>query len=429
MDYVVIAIFLLLSGLFSGSEIAFLSANKLRVELLGNNGTRQGRIVYGFFSKPSQFLGILLVGNNIALVIFSELFSEKLEPFFQQFIPFSNLGLLLSSTLVITIIVLIFGEFLPKSIFRLYSDKILLALAFPLKFIEFILILPARIITSFSNIILTRFFGAELENDQEVFTRLDLENFIKSSNTTAEEEIDTELFEKALHLREVRVRECMVPRNEIVGLDITSSISELIEAFKSSKHSRVLIYEDDIDNILGYTHHQQLMKGPKTVRKVCNKLPYVPESMHVRQLMNQFIKNNISIACVVDEFGGTAGIITLEDILEEIFGEIADEHDAPDYINEQLDEFTYRFSGRLELDQITEKYPELSFPSGDYHTLSGYLVMTTENIPEAAGEIYLENYKFIIEAVTNTKIETILLIVLNNEEQDHTDSKEETTET
>ena len=317
MDYLVIATFLLLSGLFSGSEIAYLSANKLRVELLKNKGTRQGKIVYGFFNKPSEFLGILLVGNNIALVIFSELMAEKLDPFIQSYLPISNLGLLLTSTAIITIIVLIFGEFLPKSIFRLYSDKILLALAFPLKLIQILLVLPARLITNFSNIILVRIFGAQIENDQEVFTRLDLENFIKSSNTTSEEEIDTELFEKALHLREVRVRECMVPRNEIKGIDINATISELIEVYKETKHSRVLIYEDDIDNILGYTHHQQLLDAPKSTKKLCIPLPYVPETMHVRQLMNEFIKNNISIACVVDEFGGTAGIITLEDILEE----------------------------------------------------------------------------------------------------------------
>ena len=212
-----------------------------------------------------------------------------------------------------------------------------------------------------------------------------------------------------------------LPRNEIKGIDINATISELIEVYKETKHSRVLIYEDDIDNILGYTHHQQLLDAPKSTKKLCIPLPYVPETMHVRQLMNEFIKNNISIACVVDEFGGTAGIIPLEDILEEIFGEIEDEHDTPDYINEKLDEKSYRFSGRLELDQITEKYPELSFPEGDYHTLSGYLVMTTENIPESNGEeIFLENYHFIIEAVTNTKIETVKLIVIDPKEEDET---------
>jgi putative hemolysin len=223
-----------------------------------------------------------------------------------------------------------------------------------------------------------------------------------------------------LHLREVRVRECMVPRNEIKGIDINSSIEELIEMFKESKHSRVLIYEDDIDNILGYTHHQQLLYTPKSTKKICIPLPYVPETMHVRQLMNEFIKNNNSIACVVDEFGGTSGIITLEDILEEIFGEIEDEHDTPDYINEKLDKKSYRFSGRLELDQITETHPELSFTEGEYHTLSGYLVMTTENIPESNGEeIFLDNYHFIIEAVTNTKIETVKLIVLEEKEEEN----------
>ncbi|MCB0680601.1 MAG: HlyC/CorC family transporter [Saprospiraceae bacterium] len=410
-------LFLLLSALFSGTEIAFLSANKLIVELKRKKGSRRGSIISRFYEKPSEFLGTMLVGNNIALVVFTSLMAMPLKRLFQEQMGIASEGLLLLiSTTVITLIILLFGEFLPKTLFRLYADEILYLLAYPLRVIKFILALPAWLMTKLSNFLLIYLLKSPIEEVQDVFTRLDLENFIKSTRTETNDEIDTELFEKALNLREVRVKECMVPRPEIEAIDVGASIDELIHMFKNSNLSRILVYQDDIDHVLGYIHHQQMLKEPPSIGKCYLDIPIVPETMRVRDLMNQFIKNRLNIACVVDEYGGTAGVITLEDILEEIFGEIEDEHDTEDYVEKQLSDTEFIFSGRLEIGYLNERYPLLQFPEGEYHTLSGYLVMTTANIPSQGDEIVLGQNKFVLEMVSDTKIETVRVIRLTDEE-------------
>lgn len=409
-----IIISLMLSALFSGTEIAFISASKLVVELKKKKGARRGRILGSFFDKPSEFLGTMLVGNNIALVIFSILMTKLMEPWL---VGYSSLFVLMAETVVVTVVVLCFGEFLPKTLFRLYADEILYFLAFPLRIIKFLLAIPSKLMTRLSAFFLKLITKGKIEQTEDAFTRLDLENFIRSSRTDSEDDIDTELFEKALHLREVKVKECMVPRPEIESIEDTGSIDELIQVFKETNHSRIIVYQDDIDNVLGYVHHQQMLEQPNSIKKLILEMPYVPEAMRVRNLLNYFIKNKINIACVVDEFGGTAGIITLEDILEEIFGEIIDEHDQEEHIEQQISETEFIFSGRLELDYLNEKYPTFNFPEDhDYHTLSGYLVMTTETIPEQGVEIELGGCRFILELVSDTKIETIRVIKLPEEE-------------
>jgi len=415
MTISLIIIFLLLSALFSGTEIAFISASKLLVELKKKKGSRRGRIIADFFEKPSEFLGTMLIGNNIALVIFSILMTEALEPFFED--SLNEFGLLLVTTLIITLVVLIFGEFLPKTLFRLYADNILYFLAFPLRFITWLLTIPTWITTKLSNTLLRVVFRTPIEEAEEAFTRLDLENFIKSSSTDADDEIDTELFEKALNLHEIKVKACMIPRTEIVSLDVKDSVEDLLNLFQSKQLSRLLVIDDDIDNVLGYVHHQQMLYEPKSIEKIIMEIPIIPETMRVRDLMDLFIKNNQSIAWVVNEFGGTAGVITFEDILEEIFGEIEDEHDTEEFIEEKISETEYLFSGRLELDFLNEKYPELQLPDGEYHTLSGYLVMTTESIPEQGEEIELGAYKFIVVLMSDTRIETVRVIKKPEEEQ------------
>ena len=403
--------FLLLSALFSGTEIAFLSANKLRIELKKNMGSRRGSILARFYEKPSQFLGSMLVGNNIALVIFTTLMTIPLEPFVKKALNIQSGGLLLLiDTIIITVIVLIFGEFLPKTLFRLFADNILSFLAYPLRFLQFILGPPAWVMTKLSNFLLVKILKSPGEEIDNAFTRLDLEDFIKSSRTESEDDIDTELFEKALNLRDVRVKECMIPRPEIESIDVTASIEDLTDQFKGTQLSRIIVYENDIDDILGYVHHQQMLSRPGSIKSIILDIPFVPESMRVRDLMNTFIKRKLNIACVVDEYGGTAGLITLEDILEEIFGEIEDEHDQEDYLEEKIKDGEYLFSGRLEINYLNEKYPELNFPEGEYHTLSGYLVMTTENIPKPKDEIRLGDYHFILELVSDTKIETVRVV-------------------
>ena len=414
-----ILLFLVLSAVFSGMEIAFLSANKLVVELKRKKGSRRGRILAGFFERPSEFIGSMLVGNNIALVAFTTLVAVPLGLFISRTLGIENPGLVgLVSTLLITLTVLVFGEFLPKTLFRLFADDILFFLAYPLRLIKWLLAAPTWLMTVGSNVILKSIFGTPVEEVEEPFTRLDLVNFIKGTRTEKSEEdnIDTELFEKALHLRETRARECMVPRTEIVGIELGASTEELAQLFNSSRLSRVVVYEEDIDNILGYIHHQQLLARPASVRSMVLDTPFVPEVMRVRDLLNQFIKNQQSIACVVDEFGGTAGLITMEDILEEIFGEIEDEHDQEDYVEEEMPNGEYLFSGRLEIDYLNEKYPTLQLPSGEYHTLSGYLVMTTEAIPNQGDELILGRYRFMLAGVSDTKIETVRLVPYEPEE-------------
>jgi putative hemolysin len=412
MSIAIILLFLLLSALFSGSEIAFISANKLRIELKKKKGASRGNILAKFYDNPDSFLGTMLVGNNIALVVFTIMMTNLLHHYYEAYFS-NNFVLLLFDTFIITCIVLIFGEFLPKTLFRLYADDILYFLAYPLKLIQFLMAIPSWIMSKLSNLVLRLLVKPTAETDEASFTRIDLENFIKDSQTDEAYDIDKELFGKALNLKETRVRDSMVPRPEIESIDITAGVEELEQLFIETKLSRIVVIDGEIDNVLGYVHHQQLLSQPKSIRSLLLEIPFVPEVMRVSDLMNKLIKENISIACVVDEFGSVSGVITLEDILEEIFGEIEDEHDEEEYIEKQISDTEWVFSGRLEIDYLNEKYEAIELPEGEYQTLSGYLVMTTETIPEQGAEIELNDYLFILELVSDTKIETVRLVKLD----------------
>jgi putative hemolysin len=412
MSIAIILLFLLLSALFSGSEIAFISANKLRIELKKKKGASRGNILAKFYDNPDSFLGTMLVGNNIALVVFTIMMTNLLHHYYEAYFS-NNFVLLLFDTFIITCIVLIFGEFLPKTLFRLYADDILYFLAYPLKLIQFLMAIPSWIMSKLSNLVLRLLVKPTAETDEASFTRIDLENFIKDSQTDEAYDIDKELFGKALNLKETRVRDSMVPRPEIESIDITAGVEELEQLFIETKLSRIVVIDGEIDNVLGYVHHQQLLSRPKSIRSLLLEIPFVPEVMRVSDLMNKLIKENISIACVVDEFGSVSGVITLEDILEEIFGEIEDEHDEEEYIEKQISDTEWVFSGRLEIDYLNEKYEAIDLPEGEYQTLSGYLVMTTETIPEQGAEIELNDYLFILELVSDTKIETVRLVKLD----------------
>ncbi len=403
----VIIVFLALSALFSGTEIAFISASKLRVELSKKRDTLNSRIMGGFYEKPNKFISTLLVGNNIALAFFTLLF----EIFLDGSMPIAEGGFkLLVYTLISTLIVLIFGEFLPKTIFKHLADQAIYALAIPLRVIQGILFIPSFLMSHCSNFILKYVLRTPTENVEYQITKMDLGHFIKNSSKESDDEINTDIFEKALHLEEQRVKSCMVPRTEIESVDITNSIEDLLERLQTTNLSRILVTSDsDINDIVGYVHHQQLLKHPKDIKSILLDIPFVPEAMRIRDLMNRFIKENISIACVVDEYGGTAGIVTMEDIVEEIFGEIEDEHDQEEHIETQISEHEFIFSGRLEINYLNEKY-DFNFPDGDFTTLSGYLVMTSETIPDKDSEIELDGYKFIIELVSDTKIDSVRVI-------------------
>ena len=410
MEIALILFFLTLSALFSGIEIAFVSANKLKIELRKKRGTSRGFILATFFDKPAVFIGAMLVGNNIALVAMTYFATQKLDLLFGNLIQ-GALALVLLNTVIITAVVLLFGEFLPKAIFRLYADEILYFLAYPVRFFMYLLSPMARFFNKLSMVLIRLVMRIEPPSEVPAFTRLDLERFIMETAGQAESDVvDRAMFGNALNLKETKVRDCMVPRPEIECIDIKASVQELEELFRETKLSRIPVIADEVDNMLGYVHHQQLLENPKSIRSIMMEILFIPEVMRVSDLLHKFIAERVNIACVVDEFGSVAGLITLEDILEEIFGEIEDEHDEEEYIEEQVNDTEFRFSGRLEIDYLNEKYPSLHLPEGEYHTLSGYIVMTTGSIPQEGAEIELSGYLFVLEQVSETKIETVRII-------------------
>ncbi|MBK9735436.1 MAG: HlyC/CorC family transporter [Saprospiraceae bacterium] len=405
-----VIITIILSAFFSGSEIAYLSANKLSIEVLKNKGSKKGLVLTDLYKDPKTFLSTMLVGNNIVLVMYTIFFSPLITPVIQMILPFGSFGVSLTTTIILTIVILIFGEFIPKTLCRLYANELIFRLAYPLRFAKWILSAPSWIMTKTSNSIIKLIFG-RIESDQEnSITKLDLEHYIQSNNVNEDKDIDKEILTNALNLNLLKVRECMIPRNEIVFIDKNDDLATTKQAFISSKHSRLIVVDGDVENIVGYIHHQQLFKNITSIKRHIMDIDYVPDVMNVQDLMYKFIKNSTNIACVVDEFGGTAGMITLEDILEEIFGEIADEHDDEDFTETIISENEFIFSGRLELGYLNSKYENLNLPEEEYVTLSGYIVMTHGSIPEEGEEIELENYKFIIISKSDTKIEEVKVI-------------------
>ncbi|MBK7231033.1 MAG: HlyC/CorC family transporter [Saprospiraceae bacterium] len=403
-----IIFFLIISAFFSGSEIAFFTANKLSIEVKKNKGHRSSNILSEFYDKPEKFISVILIGNNIALVCLTYLLTTLFSPFF-EYVQWSIGMKVLVNTLLVTTIILIFGEFLPKILFRLFANELISYTALPLTFLSKILYIPSLVMTSASNFLIRKFSPTTITPSRYRFSILDLEHYMEGPMKLTNEEIDTDIFKNTLNLKQVRVKNCMVPRNEIVHMDISEPASELIKLIGESKLSRILITDGDIDNVLGYVHHQQMFKPSATIKEMVMDMPFVPETLNVYDLMLRMNKLRLSIACVVDEYGGTSGIITLEDILEQIFGEIEDEHDKEDFIEKIISEKEFVFSGRLEINYLNNTY-DLHLPEGEYHTLSGYLVMTTGAIPEEGMEIQQDGYTFIFELVSDTKIETVRLI-------------------
>jgi len=413
---ITIGICLFFSAFFSGSEIAFISANKLGVALKQEGGSRRGKILTKFYEFPNKFLSTMLVGNNIALVAFTYFMTKLMKPSFEPILG-TGMTSLFIYTIVITVIVLIFGEFLPKTLFSLNSDKILFGLAYPLNFFKSLLTFPTYLMTLMSNFILKYIARLPQDKIESAFTRIDLEHYIDQNLEDEDSSIDKELLRNALQLNNQRVRDCMVPRNEIVAIDVKDKIADLVKLFTEKKLSRIVVMDRDIENTLGYIHHQQLFSAPKTLKSIMMDIPFVPEAMNLKDLMFKFINENVNIATVVDEYGSVSGIITLEDILEEIFGEIEDEHDEEEFTDLRVWDDEYLLSGRLEIDYINEKYEGLNLPEGEYQTLSGYIVMTDGNIPEEGDEIVIDGYKFVLEKVSDTKIETVRLFKLPTEDK------------
>jgi len=410
-----IFITLILSAFFAGTEISFITANKLGVEIERDKGTRRSKLISGFYENPKEFLSVLLVGSNIVLVLFTYLMTRLIEPWILPFIGSEALRLILI-TVMATIVMLILGEFLPKLIFRLFANRAFMLVAYPMVIFKWILKFPAWVMISFSNLLLKHVFRAPIKDVQDVFTRLDLQDFVEGSLAKDDDSLEADMFKNALQLKNLKAKACMVPRTEIVHVDVADGIAELKKLFLETRHSRILISEGDIDNILGYIHHQSLLNGPAAIRTMIIPIQYVPEVTSVLDIMTTFTRQQNNIAVVVDEFGGTAGIITLEDIAEEIFGEIEDEHDVEDKVEEKISETEYLFSARLEIDYLNEKYPPLKFPEGEYETLSGYIVMTSGTIPEEGKELDLDDYHFVFEKVSDKKIELVRVFLIDSKD-------------
>lgn len=422
-----IAIFISLAliGFFSGIEIAFVSANKLSIELNKKQGTSSGRTWGAFADRPTKFIGTTLVAMNIVMVIYGLLVGDMLYPvwkWIKEHLPAGSANYveyikLLVETLLSTAIIL-FVEFLSKAYFRARSNSILASdlISYIVRFFYWLLSSLAVLFVSAAEWILQYIFNVKLNHNKDAFSKVDLEHFVQQTNSNDEEdtsELNKELFENALSLSEVKLRECLIPRKEIESIESKTSISSVKEKFIETKLSKLVVYENNIDNILGYVHQLDMFKQPATLKEVLHPIPTVPESMSATDLMNKFSSERKSIAWVVDEFGGTAGIVTMEDLLEEIFGEIEDEYDvAEEFVEKQIASNEYIFSGRLELDYITEKY-YLEF-SGDNEaeTLSGYIIQNNESIPKQKQRIIIGNYEFDILNVSDTRIETVKVKVL-----------------
>jgi putative hemolysin len=419
MIVVGILFLLVLSALFSGTEIAFISANKLGIEVLKNKGHRRGELIANFYERPREFISAMVVGNNIVLVILTMLATSYLESYLSMYFEKDSLSLVFIITFIITVFVLIFGEFLPKILSKLYSNEMLYRLAYLVNFFLILLKIPTWFMTKLSNGVL-KLLNVTDDTIGNEFSRVDLEVYL-NANVSSEQDIDKEILSNVLNLNTLKVRDCYIPRNEIINIDKNDSVDTAIELYKEHKISRIIVIDDDIENIVGYIHHQQLLTNPKKLDKIILPITFIPEAMALPDAMRKFILERNSISIVVDEFGGVSGLITLEDILEEIFGEIEDEHDDEDLFEQMISEDEYLFAGRLEIDYINEKYPDLTLPEGEYQTLSGYLVSIEQDIPEEGHEIHTNGLYFIIEKVSETKIE--LVKVLRKNQSENTESE------
>jgi CBS domain containing-hemolysin-like protein len=410
-----IVITLIFIGFFAGYEIAFVSVNRLSIELKKKQGKNSGIILGKFMEQPAQFIGSCLVGLNIFLVIYGLLFTELLHPAFAYLKIENNFVKLLLDAIISTLVVLILGEFIPKAIFKGKNDS-LLALFAPVANLFYKILQPlASFFVDVSEWILKYLFNINVKNKTEAFTHVDLEHFINQSEDHDGQdnpEHSKELLKNAMSLPTIKIRECLVPRTEIEGIDINSSIAQIKQHFVNTKLSKLVVYDESIDEIKGYIHQLDLFKKPATVKEILLPIPVVPESMGAADLINKFTKEHKSIAWVVDEFGGTAGIITMEDLLEEIFGEIKDEHDVEEFVEKQISQTEFIFSGRLELDYLKENF-HLIFPEDtESETLSGYIITRHEAIPAAKEIIIIDNYQFDILNVSDTRIEMVKMKVL-----------------
>ncbi|EPR74834.1 Hemolysin-like protein [Winogradskyella psychrotolerans RS-3] len=424
-DIVIIITTLILSAFFSGMEIAYVSSNKIHIELEKKQGDFLGRILGKLTAKPSKYIATMLIGNNIALVIYGFKMGEVLVSWFQTKLPSDSPALtymlvdlqLLTQTVISTLVILITAEFLPKVFFQIYANTLLKVLAFPTYIFYILFSWVSDFIIWISDAVLKYIFKAEGEDVVLAMTKVELGNYITEQMESVEnhDDVDSEIqiFQNALEFSEVKAREVMVPRTEITAVDILDSIENLRQLFIETGRTKIIVYRDSIDDILGYVHSFELFKKPETIKSIIIRVAFVPETILIKDVLNILTKKRRSIAVVIDEYGGTSGIMTVEDIVEELFGEIEDEHDVIEMVEEQLNDNTYKFTARLEVDYINETY-KLNLPeSENYETLGGLIVHATEGIPQENDDVQIENFKFTITEVSSTKIDEVILKVLD----------------
>lgn len=412
--FCLILISLLFSAFFSGMELAFLSSNRLKIEVDKSKGTILSKLHSVFYKNEAKIIAFILLGNNISLVVYGISAAVILEPIIESWGVSSDSLILLLQTLFSTILVLVAAEFIPKSIVQFNPNRSLRIGTFPLFILYIILFIPTHIILFFSWIIL-KLFGYDQKTNQKVFSKVDLEHFVDDLSERIEsEEISTDdmtLLRNALDFSKVKARDCMIPRTEIISVDINEELDAVKNLFIAKGLSKIIIYRDSIDNIIGYVHSSDMFKSPKSIKQILLPIHFVPSVITGKELLEKFTEQAGNIAIVSDEYGGTAGMVTLEDVIEEIFGEIEDEHDRDDLLEEKLSDTHFRFSGRLEIDYINEQY-NLNIPeSEDYETLGGLVLYELANIPEKNSKLKIDGFTFVVEEVTDRRIETIIVFI------------------
>ncbi|MDO6737216.1 hemolysin family protein [Wenyingzhuangia sp. 2_MG-2023] len=412
-EILIIIVSIILSAFFSGLEIAFVSSNKLQVALEKRKDGFRSQLLTKLTERSSKFITTMLVGNNIALVVYSYYMGEKLLAFFPS--GLNEATVLILSTLISTLLILVLAEFLPKAIFRVYANETLRFFAVPAYFFYLLFHFISIAIDSISSMLLKFFFGAHSEEGETVFSKEELGHYIDKQieigRKDDEQEIDSEIqiFQNALSFNSVKAREIMVPRTDLVAVELHERVSKLKQLFVDTGFSKILVYKTSMDDIVGYVHAYEMFKNPKTIKTVILPVEYIPESMMINDVLNVMTKKRKSIAVVIDEYGGTSGVITVEDIIEELFGEIEDEHDKIALVEEKINENEFQLSARLEVDYLNEAY-ELNIPKSEsYETLGGFIIQNVENIPEVDEEFVMNNLHIKITKVSNTRIEEVYL--------------------
>lgn len=423
-EWLLILLTIILSGFYSGSEIAFVTANRLKLEIKSRQKSLGSKYLNYFVRNPETFLATTLIGNNIINVAYATLMTIFLvQPINHWFISIFGVAptefeFLLVQTIIASLVIMFFGEIIPKALFRIHPDFFISALAFPLKVSNWIF-KPFIFVSNGVSKQLVKMMGAKSENVEMLFRRQDIEMMLRElreeGGSTDIDREDTEILTNVLELSSKRVKDSMIPRTEIVAVEKTSSIEDALKLFVSSGFSKLPVYEENIDNIFGVIFAYDLFTQPKTLDEIIRPIKMVPYSQRSKVLLSEFRQSKISLAIVLDEYGGTAGMVTIEDLLEEVVGDIQDEYDTEDFLMKKLNERSFALSGNVELEELLEKYPEIQIElsKSDYETVAGYIIYMTGRIPIVNEEIVVDKSKFIISKATPSKIEAVKLILLD----------------